>query len=298
MNEPTPTAPDLVAWLPTGWNQHDERPKDVVGDLAARVAQIGGDAAGAEALRLAEHVWLSHLQDLAGLRHFLQALPAAAADAPAVGVALQRARWVLAMLEGTPAPAVDDLARWRGMQNLWSVWTQRGRAVDATAMLDTECARALAESDPAGCRALAASCNNLAAELRAGPRGQADRDALMLQAARASRRLWPIGGTWLHVERADYQLARCHAVLGQGDEALQHAQTCLAAIDAHAGDPAAGAMEYFYAHEALAHACRAAGDAQGAATQRQHMQSRLAAIDDADTQAWCARDLAAYDTAG
>jgi hypothetical protein len=290
MNDPM--AVDLATWLPQAWNLHADRPHDVAAGLQARQPTLGGDANAAEAVRLAEHVWLSHLGDEAGLQAWLQQLPAAVTQGPASAASVQRTRWVLALLDGSPAPAVDDAARWRGMQNLWSVWAAHGRAHDALAMLATEAPRALADPDPATCRALAATCNNLAAELRAGRRGDTTIDTLMLALARASRQLWPRAGTWVHVERADYELARCHAVLGQGDAALAHARACLAAIDAHAGEAEASAMEYFYAHEALAWACRAAGDAAGVAAQRQHMLDRLVAIDDAHTRAWCQRDLA------
>ena len=293
----TTTTTDLATWLPQAWNRHAEQPREVADSLLARLPLLGGDADTAEAVRLAEHVWLTHLDDATGLRAWLQQLPPAVLQAPASAASVQRSQWVLAVLAGTPPPAVDDSARWRGMQNLWSVWAAHGRAPDALAMLADESPRALAHPDPKACRALAASCNNLASDLRAGRRGDAALDALMLALARASRQLWPRAGTWLQAERADYELARCHAVLGQGEEALARARACLAAIDAHAHEAEAGAMEYFYAHEAMAYAHRAAKDAAGEAAQRQRMLDRLAAIDDAPTKAWCERDLADFDRA-
>lgn len=288
---------DLATWLPQAWDQHGDRPQEVAAGLQARQGTLGGDADAAEAVRLAEHVWLSHLDDPAGLHAWLQQLPPAVVQAPASAPSVQRTHWVLALLDGSAAPAVDDPARWRGMQNLWSVWVARGRAADASAMLAAEVPRAAAHPDATACRALAATCNNLASDLRLGRRGDASVDALMLDLARASRQLWPRAGSWVQVERADYQLARCHALLGQADAALAHARACLAAIDAHAGDVEASAMEFFYAHEALAWAHRAAGDAAGMAAQRQHMLDRLAAIDDPHTQAWCQRDWADFDRA-
>lgn len=286
---------DLAAWLAAAWNRHAEQAQDVATELHTLQPTLVGDAHAAEAVRLAEHVWLSHLVDDAGLQAWLQQLPQAVLQAPVSAASVQRSQWVLATLQGHTPPVVDDALRWRGLQNLWSVWVARGRAQDAQAMLADEAQRALAHPDPAACRPLAASCNNLAADLRAAPRGDAAVDALMLALAQVARQLWPRAGTWLQVERSDYELARCHAALGQGEAALVHARACLAAIDAHAQEPEAGDMEYFYAHEALAWAHRAAGDAAGAAAQHQLMRDRLAAIDDARTQAWCQRDLADFE---
>ena len=91
----------------------------------------------------------------------------------------------------------------------------------------------------------------------------------------------------MQVERADYRLALCHAAAGQGAEAVEHAQRCLAACVA-AGDEA-DAMEHFFAHEALVRAHRAADDAAAAAAAQQRMQGLLADIPEADgLRAWCA----------
>lgn len=291
------TTSDLATWLPQAWELHAESPHEVAAGLSARQPMLAANADAAEAVRLAEHVWLSHLDDAAGLRAWLQQLPPAVLQAPIGAASVQRTRWVLAVLDGAEPPAVDDSTRWRGQQNLWSVWAAHGRADDALAMLNDEVPRALAHPENTACRALAATCNNLASDLRTGRRGDPHQDLLMLALARASRQLWHRAATWLQVERADYQLARCHAVLGQAEAALTHARSCLAAIDAHAGEAEAGAMEYFYAHEALAYAHHAAGDAAGAAAQRQCMLDRLAAIDDPLTRAWCQRDLAEMDRA-
>ncbi len=290
--------PALADLVRTGWERHAEEAADVARVLMARAATLPADADGAGAIGLAEHVWLSHLQDPAGLRAFLDALPAAVAQAEGSGAMDRRARWVLAMLAGEAAEPIADAARWRALQNLWSVWVRRGRAADALAMLQAERPLALAHPEAPARRALAATTHGVAVELREGPRGDAARDALMIAAADASRELWVTAGTWVHSERGDYELARCHAVIGDGAAALRHARACLAQIEAHAGEPEADAFETFFAHEALAWAQRAAGDRAGQAAERVRMQQLLAAVGDAALRPWCERALADLDRAG
>lgn len=290
--------PKLADFVARGWERHADEAADVAAGLLARAATPNSDADVAAAIGLAEHVWLSHLRDVAGLRAFLQALPPAVAAAEASGAMLRRARWVLAMLAGEAADAIPDAARWRAQQNLWSAWVERGRAADARAMLQAELPQALAHAEAAARKALATATHNLAVELREGRRGDPARDALMLALAEASRALWATAGTWVHIERGDYELARCHAVLGDGATALQHAQACLARIEQHAGDPAADAFETFFAHEALAWARRASADAPGLAEERARMRQLLGEVSDASLKPWCERALAALDKAG
>ena len=290
--------PSLSDFVAQGWARHAEQARDVAAGLLARAATLSADADGAAAIGLAEHVWLSHLQDTPGLQALLQALPAAVREAPASGAMVLRAQWVLATLAGAPAVPIPDAARWRAQQNLWSVWSANGRAADALAMLQAELPQALVHPETAARKALAIATHNLAVELREGRRGDPHRDALMLALADASRALWAGAGNWVNIERGDYELARCHAVLGNGQAALQHARACLALIEQHAGAPEADAFETFFAHEALAWAQRAAGDAQGLAAERTRMQQRLSEVSDAALKPWCEQALAALDKAG
>ncbi len=64
-------------------------------------------------------------------------------------------------------------------------------------------------------------------------------------------------------------------------------------VERHAGEPGADDFEFFFAHEALAWAQRAVGDAAGEAAQIACMQARLAAITDESLRPWCAEALAA-----
>ncbi len=295
----------LAAFVARGWDQHAEQASSIAADLLRHAPGLVDEAASADAVALAEHVWVAHLGDAAGLLGFLQALPAATAKGANCAAAVQRTRWVLALLEGAEPPAIAPAPRWRAMQNLWTAWAHRGHAAQAQAMLQHELPLALAQPDLAARRALAAACNNLAADLRSGPRGDAcgdargdaQRDALMLDAAHASQQLWASAGTWVNAERADYQLARCHAAVGYGAQALQHAQACLATIDAHADEPQADAFERFFAHEALAWAQRAAGDGAATTRERAHMTAKLGAVNDPELRRWCEQACADFDAA-
>ncbi len=289
----------LAAFVARGWDQHAEQANSIAAGLLSHAPGLADEAASADAVALAEHVWVAHLGDAAGLMGFLQALPAATAKGANCGAAVQRTRWVLAMLEGAEPPAIPPAPRWRAMQNLWTAWAHRGHAAQARAqaMLQHELPLALAQPDLTARRALAAACNNLAADLRGDACGDAQRDALMLDAAHASQQLWASAGTWVNAERADYQLARCYAAVGNGAQALQHAQACLAAIDAHADEPQADAFERFFAHEALAGAQRAAGDGTATARERAQMTAKLGAVNDPELRRLCEQACADFDTA-
>ncbi len=294
---------DLAAFVNDAWERHAREPQAVTDALMARAGSLGADEAGAQALMLAEHVWLAHRHDLAGLQAFVQALTATPALSPACAAALPRMRWVLARAQAQthgPAaqPALPDpgtAERWRGLQNLWALAVARGLAASALAELQAQLPLARAHDDAATRRALAGTCNNLAVELREGARGDAAVDELMLALAMASLELWGGAGTWLHTERAHYQLARCHAVLGDGPAALAHAAQCLALLDAHADAPEADAFERFFAHECLAWAHRAAGDGAAVVAQHAQMATLLAQVADPGLADWCVQALAALD---
>lgn len=291
------SAPDLATFVSLAWDAHADRPRDVAAALAERATTLTADGDSAGAIVLAEHVWLAHLADADGLERFLASLPAATLAAAETQAALQRARWLLDTLAGRTVPAPPEGIRWRALHSLWSVWSVRGRADGALAMLRAEAPVALSHPDASARRGLAATCNNLAGDLREGPRGDAARDALMLAAASAARDLWVSAGTWVNAERADYQLARCHATAGDAAEALVRAQACLAEIDAHAGEPEADAFERFYAHEALAWAHRAGGDAASVSAQRARMVALMDGVP-ADLRSWCEAALRDLDAAG
>lgn len=286
----------LRDFLDGAYDTHAAAPQAIAAALAERAPALPADDEGAEALRLAEHVLLGHLADADGLQRLLAALPAGFEDAAARSCAdaVGRVRWALARVgDAADLPTVADASRWRALQNVLLAWVAAGRLDDAGRTLRASEPEAAASPDAATRQAFAACANNLALHLREGPRDGGARDALMLDAATIARRAWQGAGTWLHVERADYQLARCHAVLGHAREALAHADACLARCEAEGAD----AAERFFAHEALWHAAGAAGDAGAAAPQRDRMQGLLAEIADEGLREWCAQVLRALPSA-
>ncbi len=284
MNDALPTP--LRHWLDLAWNDHPDAPARIAAELAQRAATLPDDADGAECVRLAEHVLLAHLADSAAMQALLSRLPPGAA---ALQPGIQRATWALAQLgDGAPPAATpDDATRWRALHSVLMVLVARGQAAQAQRRLSSEEEAAAAHPDAAARKAFAATANNTAADLTAGPRGDAARDALMLAAAAASRRVWQGAGNWMNVERADYRLALCHAALGQGSQAVAHAAACLALCEAEAAD----ASELFFAHECNVLAQRAAGDAASAAAHREKMVALLAQIEDAQMQRYCSETL-------
>jgi hypothetical protein len=274
----------LRAWLDQAWNDHPTAARRVADELAERAAALPDDATGAEALRLAEHVLLAHLADLPALHRLLSRVPAGDALTPTV----QRARWALAMLEGAPPPDVPERARWSALQNVVLVHVARGEMALARERLLADEAAVAAHPDKATQTAYASTANNVALDLRVGLRGDAARDALMIDAAQLSRRAWTRAGTWLHSERADYQLAMCHAVLGQGALAVAAADACLQRCEAEGAEPG----ELFFAHECNVHAQRAAANTAAAAQHRERMVALLEQVSDAGTRQWCSETLA------
>jgi hypothetical protein len=106
-------------------------------------------------------------------------------------------------------------------------------------------------------RPLAIACHNMAWELHdRGSTRSAQDTALMLDVAAASKLHWSQAGTWLEVERGDYDLARCNLAAGLLDPALHFAAQCLAGCTQNDAPP----YEYFFAHEALALVQHARGD--------------------------------------
>ncbi len=107
-------------------------------------------------------------------------------------------------------------------------------------------------------RPLAVACNNMAWELHdRGDARSAEDTAAMLDIAVAAKWHWSRAGTWLETERADYCVAMCQLSAGETEAALQSAAQCLALCTQNDAPP----YELLFAHEALARAYEARGDA-------------------------------------
>lgn len=75
----------------------------------------------------------------------------------------------------------------------------------------------------------------------------------MIHCAHASRYLWGLAGTDIHLERGEWLISKVYALLNRGHEALYHAETCLKICqDANIGD-----FDLAFAYEAMANAHKA-----------------------------------------
>ncbi len=283
------TTEPLRTLLDRGQRDHAEQAAAYADALMSRAAGLPVDADGADAIRFAEHVLLAHLADVPALQRFLAQLPPAALQAEDTAPAVQRARWCIARLLDQPEPELAPALRWRSLHDAVMAAVHLGRCAEAGAWLRADEAAAMACADPSATKAYAVSTNNVALDLRLGERGDASRDALMLEAAAIARRAWQAAGTWVHVERAEYQLALCHAAAGQGAAAVVHAQACLQLCEAEQAD----AVERFFAHEALVLAHRAGSDPVAARQHRDRMAELLPQVADEGMRGWCAQMLAA-----
>lgn len=146
------------------------------------------------------------------------------------------------------ALSVSDQIRVQAMAaaNLAETDTQRGMRLLQLALVQAEHSGLL--NTDAMNRALAVSGHNLAAALQEKAVLTGDEIKLMLMASQASRVYWERAGTWLQVERAEYQLATTFLKSGDSVQAEFHARECARIVTEHK----APALERFFACEALA----------------------------------------------
>lgn len=291
---------DLQTFIDQAWSDHaDDAP-----GVALRLPQALDRVATEDDLialgHLAQHVYGGHLAAWADALKYLAALargPAFDAHGRS-GHSVRRWRAALALAAGesdvrSTLEAGDRLAvtaQAAALLELHDIGRAAAMFHEALAAAD---ATPLADTDP-GVRALAVAGNNLAANLleKAG-RSDAERE-LMITAAQAGRRFWARAGTWLETERADHRLAMVWLAAGNPALAREHAQACLALVDAQ---PQPQPLESFFGHDALARAELALGDGAAAARSQQAMQAAFAALPEAD-QAWCRATLDAHPAAG
>jgi DNA-binding transcriptional MerR regulator len=115
-----------------------------------------------------------------------------------------------------------------------------------------------------------------------------DQDDEMLHAAHASRYHWGVVGDAANRTRGEWQCSRVYAILGRAEPALHHARRCLELCEANQ----IGDWDLAAAYEALARACRVAGDDAGLARYRAAAQEALGRVADPEDAAIIAPDVA------
>jgi hypothetical protein len=290
-----------------GWAEHASDAAGVFARLPDALGLVSGPADAAALASLVVHVAGEHLGKYTAGIDLLESLARHATfdDAAPECKAVWRCLAVLHHLAGNTASRRDCAARGRTGTFPEASDEIRILAPAASAFLGQKrMDRALAtfeqalqlaaygpgKDDPAA-RALAITGNNLACELEGKATRTPEENRLLRQAARAARKYWEIAGTWLEVERAEYRLAMTHLALGEPNQAVEHAEACLAACTAHAAD----AHERFYANEAVALARHAAGQRAAAKAARDAAAGCIARLSDAETRARLAQTLQALD---
>ena len=116
----------------------------------------------------------------------------------------------------------------------------------------------------------------------------ADQTDEMIHGAHASRYLWAQVGDATNRTRGEWQCSRVYAVLGRAEPALHHAQRCLdICLQNGIAD-----WDLAVAYEALARACRVAGDMEGLARNVASLRAAMEHIKDHEDREILAADLA------
>ena len=136
-------------------------------------------------------------------------------------------------------------------------------------------------------RKFAVNCFNGTWELIDKADRTPDEDAKMVHMAHASRYHWGQIGTPLNIARGDWQISRVYAVLGQGENALYYAKSCLhICIDHDLGD-----FDLAFAYEAAARAFAVLGDVEMTKEHLARAQKAGEAIAEEDDQKYFFAEL-------
>jgi hypothetical protein len=280
---------DFDSFMGQSWDDH----ADDAGGVAQRLREQGvglltNEAQLVQLMNLTHHVHGEHLHEWAGGAARFDALKASefyVAD----GESGQTARRCVASLLlsaqedfSLAALSVSDQIRVQAMAaaNLANINPIRGMRL-LQAALDQAANSGLPPADAMN-RALAVSGHNLAAALEEKAVLNDDEIRLMLMASQASRVYWELAGTWLQVERAEYQLATTFLKAGELVQAEIHARECGRIV----AENKAPALERFFGFEALARVMRAAQNDAEFELARGHAQRAFEDLDEGD-KSWC-----------
>jgi hypothetical protein len=103
-------------------------------------------------------------------------------------------------------------------------------------------------------RYFAQACNHQVWELAAKPDRTSKDEAEMVDAAHASLFHWRYAGTVVHQQRGEWLISNVYTLLGLGENALRHAERCLALTANHKAEMADFDIAYAYLGMARAHA--------------------------------------------
>ena len=284
---------DFDSFMGQSWDDHAADAGGVAQRLREQgVALLSSESQLVQLMNLTHHVHGEHLNEWSvGAARFdaLKASEFYVSD----GESGQTARRCVASLSlsaqedfSLAALSVSDQIRVQAMAaaNLANINPIRGMRLLQVA-LDQAANSGLPPADAIN-RALAVSGHNLAAALEEKAVLNDDEIRLMLMASKASRVYWELAGTWLQVERAEYQLATTFLKAGDLVRAEFHARECGRTV----AENDAPALERFFAYEALARVMGAAKNEDAFELARGQAQKAFDGLDDGD-KAWCKASL-------
>jgi hypothetical protein len=284
---------DFETFNASAWDDHATDPRAVALRLREQgVSLITSEAQLVQLMNLAHHLHGAHLNEASACKAVFAELMTSAFFSTD-GESGDMGRRCVASLSLTAQEGfsvadltVSDQIRVQAMAaaNLVDIDSARSLCLLQAALNQAEQSD-LPRTDPMN-RALAVSGHNLAAALEEKPTLTGDGIKLMLMASQASRAYWQRVGTWLQVERAEYQLATVNLKADDLVQAEFHARECGRIVAENDGP----ALERFFAFEVLARVMRAA---QNDAVYRgacEHAKVAFDGLDDGD-KAWCAGSL-------
>lgn len=299
----------LDEFVGTCWNDHASDAAGVFDRFDAGVALVTEAKHVPPFAGIVVHVAGEHLgrwKDGLAILHRIDR-PPLVADSPE-GRALARSRAVLELCAGDRKAAhASALAARSGSNQPFAGDLARILAVAASALAGQGATREAAEAfeeamalasygptaaDPVA-RALAVTANNLASAYEERKDRTPAEDTLMVRAAEAARDWWGLAGTWVEADRAEYRLASSLRHAGRAAEAIDHARRCQRIAEANLADP----YEVCFAHEQLALAHQALGDALSARRERDAMAKLVAKITDEGSRAFATECLTTLDAA-
>ena len=254
----------LSELIQDGWAKHHTETEGVATRLEAGVDLIEDSQGAAQLMNLANHCIGGHLKDRARALRVCETAFAKVAENPEPPAALYLA--VARRLGGDEAGAAalqthlgDDEAVPVRVNMLVAEGHMHAADWDQAESLYAQ-ALTTAEGLPEGHgaeRATAVVSNNIASELMELKERTTAQDALMEQAALASKEFWSRVGTWVNQERGDYLLSLVYTALGQPDQGRAYAEQGLKTIEEADGEEK---VDEAFLHLARARACRDVDD--------------------------------------
>ncbi|MCB9932252.1 MAG: hypothetical protein H6841_02400 [Planctomycetes bacterium] len=226
-----------------GWARHEKETAALAADLEANVALAQTPQQAGAFLQLANHAIGQHLNDWPRAAALAEKLMHGREDAHELAMPYSS----LAVAQYMAGKTADGLAseahavRLTNMEKVSIVVRTRAlvasalvaarRIEEATTVFTAALELARAQDEKLACdQALAVTGNNLATELLNQAARTPAEEALMLQAAEASREFWLKCGTWENEERAEYLFTLIYNKLNQPAKALEHAAKALDVI--------------------------------------------------------------------